>query len=67
MNHNVSVGMQRIYTEIVSLSALKACNGKNWLRGTAISLKMLISPLTYAVYPWSVQCDVHWCKNSDKF
>ena len=35
---------------IVSLSTLKACNTVNWPGGAAISLYMLDSPLTYAVY-----------------
>ena len=44
------------YHESASLSDLKAYNTIWWPTGTAISLYTLISPLTYAVYLWSVHC-----------
>ena len=45
-----------LYPEIVPLSTLKACNAMNWPGGAAISLHVLASPLTYAVYPWYDHC-----------
>ena len=40
----------------------------NWLRGAVISLDMLASPLTYAVYHGlCIVNNVYWCRNSDRY
>ena len=54
------------YSKIVSLSALKAWNAMKWPGGAAISLYVLASVLTYAVYLGLWNVNVHWCRNSDR-
>ena len=54
------------------LEHIENCSAMNYRhsivpRSTAISFFALVSPLTYAVYSWSVHCKFVWCRNNYGF